>query len=86
MASETFVDTSGFHSLLVHRDRMHAAAADYMARAARDQGRFVTTGYVLDIAPRRFIPGSPTLAGPAAPMTGSQSHGLVAQAHRRRTG
>ena len=50
MANETFVDTSGFYSLLVHRDRNHAAAADYMARAARDQVRFVTTDYVLDEA------------------------------------
>ena len=50
MANETFVDTSGFYSLLVHKDRMHATAADYMARAARDQGRFVTTDYVLDEA------------------------------------
>ena len=50
MANETFVDTSGFYSLLVHKDRMHATAADYMARAARDRGRFVTTDYVLDEA------------------------------------
>ena len=50
MANETFVDTSGFFSLLVRRDRMHATAADYMARAARNQGRFVTTDYVLDEA------------------------------------
>ncbi len=50
MVNETFVDTSGFYSLLVHKDRMHATAADYMARAARDQGRFVTTDYVLDEA------------------------------------
>ena len=50
MANETFVDTSGFYSLLVHKDRMHATAADYMARAAQDQGRFVTTDYVLDEA------------------------------------
>ncbi len=50
MANETFVDTSGFYSLLVHKDRMHATAADYMARTARDRGRFVTTDYVLDEA------------------------------------
>ncbi len=50
MANETFVGTSGLYSLLVHRDRMHTAAADYMAQAARDQGRFVTTDYVLDEA------------------------------------
>ena len=46
MANETFVDTSGFYSLLVHRDRMHTAAADYMAQAARDRGRFLTTDCV----------------------------------------
>ena len=50
MVNETLVDTSGFYSLLVHKDRMHATAADYMARAARDRGRFVTTDYVLDEA------------------------------------
>ncbi len=50
MANETFVDTSGFYSLLVRRDRMHAAAAEYMTRAARGQDRFVTTDYVLDEA------------------------------------
>lgn len=33
MANETFVDTSGFYSPLVHRDRMYAAT-DYMARTA----------------------------------------------------
>ncbi|MDD9997580.1 MAG: hypothetical protein OXI52_12955 [Caldilineaceae bacterium] len=33
MANETFVDTSGFYSLLVHRDRMHTAVAHYMAQA-----------------------------------------------------
>ena len=50
MANDTFVDTSGFYSLLVRRDRLHTAAADYMAQAARSQGRFVTTDYVLDEA------------------------------------
>ena len=50
MANETFVDTSGFYSLLVRRDGLHTAAADYMARAARSQGQFVTTDYVLDEA------------------------------------
>ena len=50
MANETFVDTSGFYSLLVRRDRMHAAAAEYMSRAALGRDRFVTTDYVLDEA------------------------------------
>ena len=48
MANETFIDTSGFYSLLVRRDRMHARAAEFMAHAAQVQGRFVTTDYVLD--------------------------------------
>ena len=48
MADETFIDTSGFYSLLVRRDRMHARAAEFMADAARVRGRFVTTDYVID--------------------------------------
>lgn len=48
MAAETFVDTSGFHALLIRGDRWHRPAADLMARAARDRLRFVTTDYVLD--------------------------------------
>ena len=48
MANETFIDTSGFYSLLVRRDRMHARAAAFMANEARVQGRFITTDYVLD--------------------------------------
>ena len=48
MADETFIDTSGFYSILVRRDRMHGHAAQFMARAARDRTRFVTTDYVLD--------------------------------------
>lgn len=50
MAGETFIDTSGFYSLLVRLDRMHARAAELMAHAARVRGRFVTTDYVLDEA------------------------------------
>lgn len=48
MADETFIDTSGFYSLLVRRDRMHAPAAEFMANAASVRGRFVTTDYVID--------------------------------------
>ena len=48
MADETFIDTSGFYSMLVRRDRMHGHAAEFMAQAARDRTRFVTTDYVLD--------------------------------------
>ena len=48
MAGEIFIDSSGFYSLLVRSDRMHARAARFMVRAARDRDRFVTTDYVLD--------------------------------------
>ena len=48
MADETFIDTSGFYSLLVRRDSMHARAAEYIADAASVRGRFVTTDYVID--------------------------------------
>ena len=48
MADDTFIDTSGFYSILVRRDRMHGPAAAFMAEAARDRRRFVTTDYVLD--------------------------------------
>jgi predicted nucleic acid-binding protein len=46
--SETFVDTSGFYSLLVQRDPMHVRANGILSHAARVGGRFVTTDYVLD--------------------------------------
>ena len=48
MGDETFIDTSGIYSILVRRDRMHERAAAFMAQAARDRKRFVTTDYVLD--------------------------------------
>ena len=48
MGDETFIDTSGIYSILVRRDRMHGRAVAFMARAARDCRRFVTTDYVLD--------------------------------------
>ena len=48
MADDTFIDTSGFYSILVRRDRMHGRTAAFMAQAARDRMRFVTTDYVLD--------------------------------------
>ena len=48
MAGEIFIDTSGFYSLLVRSDRMHERAVRFMARAARDRDRFITTDYVLD--------------------------------------
>ena len=48
MASEAFVDTSGFYALLVQRDDMHGRAADAMKQAAATRMRLVTTDYVLD--------------------------------------
>lgn len=48
MDDDTFIDTSGFYSVLVRRDRMHGRAAALMADAARNRRRFVTTDYVLD--------------------------------------
>jgi predicted nucleic acid-binding protein len=48
MARETFVDTSGFFSLLVARDEMHDRAAKILRAAEERQAAFVTTDYVLD--------------------------------------
>jgi uncharacterized protein len=48
MASETFIDTSGFYALLVERDEMHERAAGILEQAHRRRARFVTTDYVLD--------------------------------------
>lgn len=48
MAIETFIDTSGFYSLLVQRDHLHETASTIMTQAAHDRTRFVTTDYVLD--------------------------------------
>ena len=48
MASETFVDTSGFYALLVERDEMHERAARILQQGERRRATFVTTDYVLD--------------------------------------
>ena len=48
MASETFIDTSGFYALLVHTDSAHAAAVRWLAAARSRKARVVTTDYVLD--------------------------------------
>jgi len=48
MAGEVFVDTSGFYSLLVRTQSMHQQASAFMARAARERKKFITTDYVLD--------------------------------------
>jgi predicted nucleic acid-binding protein len=46
--NETFVDTSGFYTLLVKGDAMHERASVLLARARQSRRRFVTTDYVLD--------------------------------------
>jgi len=48
MARETFVDTSGFFSLLVARDEMHGRASQLLRTAEEKQTTFLTTDYVLD--------------------------------------
>jgi predicted nucleic acid-binding protein len=48
MASETFVDTSGFYALLAERDEMHERAARILRQAEHRRATFVTTDYVLD--------------------------------------
>jgi uncharacterized protein len=48
MASEAFIDTSGFYALLVERDEMHQRAASILKQAQKYRTRFATTDYVLD--------------------------------------
>src|SRR5262245_58870374 len=48
MASEIFIDTSGFYALLVEKDNRHERADKFMKRAAAEKRRFVTTDYVVD--------------------------------------
>ena len=48
MASDIFVDTSGFYALLVLRDDKHAMASRLLRKAQREKIRFQTTDYVLD--------------------------------------
>ena len=48
MASETFIDTSGFYALLAAKDNQHSAARTFMRRAADERLPLVTTDYVLD--------------------------------------
>ena len=48
MASELFVDTSGFYALLVERDETHERATRILQQAERRRATFVTTDYVLD--------------------------------------
>ncbi len=48
MASDVFVDTSGFYALLVKRDDRHRQAAGFLSESRRRKARFRTTDYVLD--------------------------------------
>ncbi len=48
MASEIFIDTSGFYALLVRGDDQHARAAEILREAARKRRGLVTTDYILD--------------------------------------
>jgi hypothetical protein len=48
MASDIFIDTSGFFAMLASDDDRHAAAAKIVAAAQKRKHGFVTTDYVLD--------------------------------------
>jgi uncharacterized protein len=48
MASEIFIDTSGFYALLVRGDDQHTRAADILREAAKRKRGLVTTDYILD--------------------------------------
>ena len=48
MASEVFIDTSGFYSLLVRDDDRHGQAGKIMRSAGEHKRRFVTSDYVVD--------------------------------------
>jgi len=56
MASETFVDTSGFYALLAERDEMHERAARILRQAEHRRATFVTTDYVLDETVTLLVP------------------------------
>lgn len=48
MALEIFVDTGGFHSLLVKSDAQYEPATRFVRQATERHLRFVTTDYVVD--------------------------------------
>lgn len=48
MASEVFVDTSGFYSLLVKGDDRHKVAERILRESRRRKRGFVTTDHILD--------------------------------------
>ena len=47
MASEIFVDTSGFYACLIQKDNRHRKAVNVL-QSSKGRRRFVTTDYVLD--------------------------------------
>lgn len=49
MRRQTFVDTSGFYSILVAKDDAHPRAGRYLKLARDRKATFVTTDYVLAI-------------------------------------
>lgn len=49
-ANETFIDTSGFFSLMSLDDSMHKRCRQLMLQAQKQGQRFVTSDYVLDEA------------------------------------
>jgi predicted nucleic acid-binding protein len=48
MASEIFIDTSGFFAMLSSDDDRHGLAAKIVTAARKSKRGFVTTDYVLD--------------------------------------
>lgn len=48
MSTETFVDTSGYFSLLNPNDRLHLAAKTLAAQLLQKSTRLITTDYVVD--------------------------------------
>jgi predicted nucleic acid-binding protein len=48
MTTETFVDTSGYFSLVNRNDHLHAVAKSIAANLAKGATRLVTTDYVID--------------------------------------
>lgn len=48
MATDTFVDTSGFYAYLVRNDTRHATASALVKEAEQGRRRLVTSDYILD--------------------------------------
>jgi hypothetical protein len=48
MASEVFIDSSGFHAILVKKDARHAEALEFLGKCSAERRRLATTDYVID--------------------------------------